>query len=103
MAVAPLEDAKRLDAAKKTAKDEPKKAEEVYKDVLSRDSGNNEIAIRNFETALIGLGEIYRDQKRVDDLADLIRQSRTALSSFARAKTAKLGIVIAIRTVQEVC
>jgi 26S proteasome regulatory subunit RPN6 N-terminal domain len=93
MAVPPQEDAKRLEAAKKSAKNEPKSAEAVYKDILSRDPGTSDAAIRNFETALVGLGELYRDQKRVDDLADLIRQSRAALSSFARAKTAKLGML----------
>lgn len=73
------------------AKSEPSKAEQIYKEVLSTDPGSNETAIKNYESALVGLGELYRDQKRVDALAELIRQARSVLSSFAKAKTSKLG------------
>lgn len=87
------EDAEKLEDVRDVAKKDPTKAENIYKDILSRDPGSNDARLRNFETALIGLGELYRDQRRVDDLADLIQQSRSALSKFARAKTSKLGAI----------
>lgn len=83
--------AKRLEEAKKQSKDEPAKAEQTYKDVLSKSPGSNDKAVREFESALVGLGELYRDHKRPQDLANLIQQTRDVLTSFARAKTAKLG------------
>lgn len=91
MAVPTPQDAKRIAEAQKLAKTDPKKAEATFKDVLSKEPGNTEAAIKTYETALVSLGELYRDQKRVDELAELIRQTRSALSSFAKAKTAKLG------------
>jgi 26S proteasome regulatory subunit N6 len=83
--------AKQLEEAKSAAKDQPAKAEQIYKDVLSKPPGSNDKAVRQFETALVGLGELYRDGKRPQDLANLIQQTRDVLTSFARAKTAKLG------------
>lgn len=82
---------KRIEEAKKLAKDQPNKAEQIYKDVLSKPPGSNDRAVRDFENALMGLGELYRDQKRTQDLSNLIQQTRDVLTSFARAKTAKLG------------
>jgi 26S proteasome regulatory subunit N6 len=82
---------KRIVEAQKLAKSEPTQAEQIYKEVLATDPGSNEAAIKNYETALVGLGELYRDQKRVDALAELIQQARSVLSSFAKAKTSKLG------------
>ncbi|GAB7351588.1 hypothetical protein MBLNU459_g2210t1 [Dothideomycetes sp. NU459] len=82
--------AKRLEEAKKLAKDQPQKAEQMYKAILDAAPGQNEAAVRNYEGALIGLGELYRDQKRTNDLSQLVLQVRSALSSFAKAKTAKL-------------
>lgn len=72
--------------------DQPGKAEQIYKDILSKPPGANERAVRDFENALMGLGELYRDGKRTQDLAHLIQQTRDVLTSFARAKTAKLGL-----------
>lgn len=86
------ENVKRLEEAKKLSKDQPAKAEQIYKDILSKPPGANDRAVRDFENALMGLGELYRDHKRTQDLADLIRQTRDVLTSFARAKTAKLGM-----------
>lgn len=83
--------AKRLEEAKKQSKEQPAKAEQTYKDVLSKPPGSNEKAVREFETALVGLGQLYRDHNRPQDLANLIQQTRDVLTSFARAKTAKLG------------
>jgi 26S proteasome regulatory subunit N6 len=89
MAVA--DTSKRIAEAQKLAKTEPAKAEQIYKEVLSTNPGSNEKAIKDYETALVGLGELFRDQRRVDALAELVRQTRSVLASFAKAKTAKLG------------
>ncbi|KAH7119056.1 PCI domain-containing protein [Dendryphion nanum] len=88
MAVA--ESGKRIEEAQKLVKTDPAKAEQLFKDVISSNPGSNEAAIKNYESALVGLGELYRDQRRVDALAELVRQTRSILSSFAKAKTAKL-------------
>lgn len=88
---APEDNAKRIEEAKQLSKDEPQKAERIYQEILSKAPGTSEKAIRDFENALIGLGELYRDHKRTNDLANLIQQTRDVLTSFARAKTAKLG------------
>lgn len=85
------DNAKRIEEAKKQSKEQPAKAEQTYKSILSQPPGTNDKAVREFETALIGLGELYRDHKRANDLSDLIRQTRDVLTSFARAKTSKLG------------
>jgi 26S proteasome regulatory subunit RPN6 N-terminal domain len=82
----------KLAEAKRIAKSEPRKAESLYKEVLSKPPGSNEAALRDYENALVGLGELYRDLKRQEDLAELVKTSRSALSSFAKAKTAKLGM-----------
>jgi 26S proteasome regulatory subunit N6 len=93
MAIAPAkEDEKRVEEAQKLAKSDPSKAEAIYKDVLTKDPGSGDIPLRNFEKALVGLGELFKDQKRAKDLANLIQQTRSALSSFAKSKTAKLGM-----------
>lgn len=77
--------------AKQASKTDPAKAEKLYKEVLARSPGVNETALRDYEAALIGLGELYRDYKNSKDLAELVKTSRQTLSSFAKAKTAKLG------------
>jgi 26S proteasome regulatory subunit N6 len=88
------DNAKRIEEARKLSKDEPQKSEAIYKDILSNPPGSNDKAVREFENALIGLGELYRDHKRTQDLANLIQQTRDVLTSFARAKTAKLGMLM---------
>lgn len=82
----------RVAEAERLRESEPSKAEQLYKDVLSQNPGSNEAAIKNYEAALIGLGELYRDQKNVDALAELVKQARSVMSSFVRAKTSKLGL-----------
>ena len=72
---AALRPQKRKDPFKTLLQDEG-----IYKDVLTRQPGTTDAALKNFEGALIGLGKLLRDQKRAEDLADLIRQTRTALS-----------------------
>ncbi|KAK3387041.1 hypothetical protein B0H63DRAFT_447939 [Podospora didyma] len=65
--------------------------EQVYKDILSKPiTVTSEVSIREYETALVKLGELYRDEKKSEELVGLVTQSRTVLSSFAKAKTAKL-------------
>lgn len=78
--------------AKKVGSSDPSQAEKLYKEVLSKPVGTSESASRDYENALTGLGELYRDHKKQQELVELIRTSRTALSSFAKAKTAKLGM-----------
>lgn len=93
MAPLPAENAK-IAEANKLAKSEPAKAESIYKEVLAKSPGSNQAALQNYENALVGLGELYRDNKRSEDLAELVKTSRSTLSSFAKAKTAKLGMSI---------
>ena len=81
----------RIKEAKGLSKSNLSKAESLYKEVLAKPPGANEAALRDYENALLGLGEVYRDNKKPDSLADLVKTSRTTLSSFAKAKTAKLG------------
>jgi 26S proteasome regulatory subunit N6 len=91
MAGSTAEDARKLVEAEKLSTTDSSRAEEIYKTILSGSPGTTEAAVKNVETALVGLGELYRDQKRAKDLAQLILQTRSALSAFAKAKTAKLG------------
>jgi 26S proteasome regulatory subunit N6 len=67
------------------------RAEQIYDEILSKSAGTNEAALREQESALIQLGEVYRDQRQVDKLVKLIQTSRTIMSHFAKAKTAKIG------------
>ena len=81
----------RIEEAQKLSKTDPSKAEAIYQDILSKGPGSGEAALREYETALMSLGELYRDTKRANDLADLVTESRSTLSSFAKAKTAKIS------------
>ena len=57
-------DSERVREAQKLAKSDPQKAEQMYKEIISTPpSVTSEAAIKEYETALIGLGELYRDQK----------------------------------------
>ena len=87
----PPTDNKRTAEAQKLAKTDPSKAESIYKDVLSKGPGSGEAALKDYEAALMGLGELYRDQKKSHELSELVTSSRSTLSSFAKAKTAKIG------------
>jgi hypothetical protein len=90
MAPPPTDEAK-IEEAKKLSKQDPGKAEQLFKDVLSKSPGSSEAAMRDYENALMGLGELYRDQKKAQDLAELVKSSRSAIQSYAKAKTAKLS------------
>ncbi|KAK2071981.1 hypothetical protein P8C59_006362 [Phyllachora maydis] len=84
-------ESERVREAQKAATSDPRKAEHIYKDIISKPPAvTSDSAIREYETALIALGELYRDEKNTQGLVDLVTQSRTVLSSFAKAKTAKL-------------
>ncbi|KAK3897721.1 hypothetical protein C8A05DRAFT_38709 [Staphylotrichum tortipilum] len=84
-------DTERVREAQKLAKSDPSKAAAIYKEIVSKPpSVTSDAAIREYEAALISLGELYRDQKNTDELVGLVTKSRTVLSSFAKAKTAKL-------------
>lgn len=57
-------ESERVREAQKLAASDPRKTEEIYKDIISKaPSVTSEAAIREYETALISLGELYRDQK----------------------------------------
>lgn len=59
-------DSERVREAQKVASTDPNKAGQIYKDIISKPpSVTSEAAIREYETALISLGELYRDQKSV--------------------------------------
>ncbi|KAJ8507308.1 hypothetical protein ONZ45_g10316 [Pleurotus djamor] len=70
------------DAAKAT---HPDRTEKLLKQVLELDASSTE-----HESALVKLGELYRDQKNAEGVAQLITLSRGFVSSTAKAKTAKL-------------
>lgn len=89
MAVTPVPSAK-IEEARKAAKQDPSAAEAIYKGILSKKPGTTESALREYEAALMGLGEAYRDQGKAQELSSLVKSSTSNLSSFTKAKTAKL-------------
>ena len=92
MAVVPEADASpRIQEARKLSKNDPNKAEAIYREILSKKPGNTSAALQEYEAALIGLGESYRDTNKTNELAELVKSSTSSLSSFTKAKTAKLG------------
>ena len=93
MAVAPGS-SKSIQDARNVRQSDPAKAEAIYKEILSKGAGSTDAALREYEAALVGLGELYRDTKKANELAELVRTSQSALSSFAKAKTAKLGMLL---------
>ncbi|KAL4919331.1 hypothetical protein BDW62DRAFT_209808 [Aspergillus aurantiobrunneus] len=82
--------AQRIEEARALAKKDVSKAETIYKDILAQGPGSSESSSRDYENALVGLGELYRDEKKPLEIAELIKTSRDSFSSFAKAKTAKL-------------
>lgn len=81
----------KITEAQSLSKPDPQKAEKIYKDILSKGPETGDASLHTYEAALIGLGKLYRDTNRPSELAELVRTSRSTLSSFAKAKTAKLG------------
>ena len=88
---ASLQVSPRIQEVRALAKQDPPKAANTYQSILSEGPGSTEASSRDYEHALIDLGELYRDAKKPQDIADLIKTSRDTFSSFAKAKTAKLG------------
>ena len=67
-------DSSRLQEAQKLAKTDPRKAEAIYKEITTKaPTSTSDAATKEYETALISLGELYRDEKcvRVPDLQPL--------------------------------
>lgn len=98
--MAPLSSpSQRIQEAQTVAKTNPQKAGSIYKDALSKGPGSTEASSREYESALIGLGTLYRDQRMPQEIAELIKTSRDTFSSFAKAKTAKLGRLLELNGV----
>lgn len=56
----------RIQEAKKIASTDPNKATQIYKNVITDNTKTaviNDAQSREFEAALLSLGELYRDQK----------------------------------------
>ncbi|PPQ82209.1 LOW QUALITY PROTEIN: hypothetical protein CVT25_008070 [Psilocybe cyanescens] len=73
-----------LARASTLASTHPKAAEALYKQILATSASQNQ------EAALVKLGELYRDQKYAEGLAEVINRLRAFMSSIAEAETAKL-------------
>jgi 26S proteasome regulatory subunit N6 len=57
-------DSARIEEARKIAKTDTRKAEEQYKEIISKPpSVTSDAAVREYETALVSLGELYRDER----------------------------------------
>ncbi|KAJ3721105.1 hypothetical protein FB446DRAFT_723045 [Lentinula raphanica] len=78
------------------SKTDSKRSESLYRQILSstkpstHDSQQQAQILRDQETALVNLGQLYRDQKNAEGVAEVITLSRSFVSSTAKAKTAKL-------------
>ncbi len=57
-------DSTRIVEAEKVGKTDKTKAESLYHEILTKTpSATNDVAVREYETALVNLGELYRDQR----------------------------------------
>ena len=57
-------DSARIVEAQKLVKTNPRKAESEFKEIISKPpSVTSDAAVREYETALVSLGELYRDEK----------------------------------------
>ncbi|KZT34620.1 PCI-domain-containing protein [Sistotremastrum suecicum HHB10207 ss-3] len=71
-------------------------AEALYNQILAAPVSSNQTeaqlkeGLEIQEEALLRLGELYRDQKNAEGIAQVIFKSRAFMSSTAKAKTAKL-------------
>ena len=67
-------ESERVLAARKLAKTNPSEAATKYKEIISKPpSITSEAAVREYETALIALGELYRDHKCADLSRNVMR------------------------------
>ncbi|KAI8913050.1 hypothetical protein PhCBS80983_g03940 [Powellomyces hirtus] len=86
--------AKYLEETAELAKTSPKEAiaryEEILRQPVSGSSVQEAEALQTRETALVKLGELYRDTKSANELAALIRGAPTYLANTSKAKTAKI-------------
>ncbi|KAJ1028098.1 hypothetical protein NDA13_003546 [Ustilago tritici] len=68
-----------------------KEGERILKSILSNQSSSADDAfLKEQEASLLRLGELYRDTKDANALAETVCSSRTFMSNIAKAKTAKL-------------
>ena len=59
-------DSERVQAAQKLVKTDPRKAEAAFKEITAKvPSAGSDAATREYEAALISLGELYRDERSV--------------------------------------
>ncbi|KAJ3293555.1 26S proteasome regulatory subunit rpn6 [Borealophlyctis nickersoniae] len=80
-----------LKEAEELAKTAPAKAVEAYRKLLTQDKiAGGENDARTKEIALVKLAGLYRDEGKSQDLAALVRDSRTVLASISKAKAAKI-------------
>ncbi|KAJ4474675.1 PCI-domain-containing protein [Lentinula edodes] len=85
-----------LAEAVSASKSDSKRSESLYKQILSstkpstHENSQQTQTLRDQETALVNLGQLYRDQNNAAGVAEVITLSRSFMSSTAKAKTAKL-------------
>ncbi|KAI9142587.1 hypothetical protein BKA69DRAFT_1123938 [Paraphysoderma sedebokerense] len=79
-----------VDAAYASSKTNPAQAAKALQSIIESSQGSSEEILKVKEQAIIKLGTIYRDQKMGNELAALLRSSRTFLSTIPKAKTAKI-------------
>jgi 26S proteasome regulatory subunit N6 len=57
-------DSARIEETRKVAKTDPRKAEAIWGEIVSKPpSAASDAAVREYETALVSLGELYRDER----------------------------------------
>lgn len=84
-----LSTTRQLEQADGLRQSDPAAAEMSYRAVLSKQT-TDEQELKDQETALLKLGSLYRDEKKMNELAQLVVDSRGYMSTVAKAKTAKL-------------
>lgn len=52
-----------MEEAKKLSQTDPGRSEALYKEILSKDPGSSESALKDYENALMSLGELYKDHR----------------------------------------
>ncbi|PKS06964.1 hypothetical protein jhhlp_005560 [Lomentospora prolificans] len=94
-------DSARVQEAQKLVKSEPRKAEQLLKDIISQPpSVNSDVAVRDTWISECDWQSRISDSdgrvcvdcafRNTSELVELVKTSRSVLSSFAKAKTAKL-------------
>eukprot|EP00842_Homolaphlyctis_polyrhiza_P004950 jgi/Hompol1/5456/HPOL_004451-RA len=80
-----------LDGAAELAKTSPAAAIDKYREILALSAAaKSEDELKVKETSILKLGELYRDLKKADDLAALIRSTQSFLLTMSKAKSAKI-------------